>query len=133
MPRPKFRITVDNLMHAARYLDGRLGSLAFVPRSMSVQEGRSFVNEILMSPKSEGSAERLHTWCVDNLEPKVMRALQLAVRKRKQRTRTTDARVLTVSSRAYGLLSKLAKRDHVTLSQALEKSIERSLRRTEHA
>ena len=133
MPRPKFRITVDNLMHAARYLDGRLGSQAFVPSSMSAQEGRTFVNQILMSPKTQESAERLQTWCSDNLEPKVMRALQLAVRKRKQRTRTTNYRVLTVSSNAYGLLRKLAKRDNVTLSQALEKSIERSLRRTGQA
>lgn len=131
MPRPKFCITVDNLMHAARYLDGRLGSQAFMPRSMLPQEGREFINEILMSPKSAGTAEQLQAWCTDNLEPKVLRALQLAVRKRRQRTRTNDFRVLTVSSRAYGLLSKLAKRDHVTLSQALEKSIEKSLRRSE--
>lgn len=29
MPRQRLRITVDNLMHTARYLDGRLVALPF--------------------------------------------------------------------------------------------------------
>ncbi len=129
MPRPSFRITVENVMYAAHYLDGRLGSQAFVPKSMSAQEGRMFINEILLSPKSDETVRRLQDWCADNLEQTVIRSLQLAVRKRRQRTRKSDFRVLTVSSRAHALLCKLAKRDHVTLSKALESAIEKSLRK----
>lgn len=128
MPRPKFRITVDNLLHAARYLDGRLGSLSIVPLSMSAQEGRTFVSEILMLPKSEELANRLQVWCDANLDAKSMRSLQMAIRKRKQRTSSDSHRVLSVTTKAYGLLSKLAKRDKVTLSQALEWAAARSLR-----
>lgn len=131
MPRPKFRITVDNLLHAARYLDGRLGSLSIVPRTMSAQEGRMFIGEILMSPKSEESADRLQTWCVANLDAKSVLSLQVAIRKRKQRT-ADKLRVLTVSITAYTLLCKIAKRDNVTLSDALEAAVTLSLKTWRH-
>lgn len=127
MPRPKFRITVDNLMHAARYLDGRLGSLALTPRTMSAQKGMMFVSEILMSPNTAETAAKLQVWCDENLEPEALGSLQTAIRKRKQRM-ADNFRVLTVSVSAYNLLGKLAKRDNVTLSQALERSVERALR-----
>ena len=128
MGRPKFRIAVDDLMHAARYLDGRLGSLAVAPLTMPVQEARRFFSEILMSPKSESSATRLQEWCDENLEPATLRLLQIAVRKRRQRTRTNDYRVVTISNNAYHQLCKLAKRDNVTLSKALERSVTKLLR-----
>lgn len=57
-----------------------------------------------------------------------MRSLQVAIRKRKQRMSSDSQRVLSVTTKAYGLLSKLAKRDKVTLSQALERAAEKSLR-----
>ena len=128
MGRPKFRITVDNLMHAARYLDGRLGSLGLIPRTMSVQEARQVVTEILISPKSDSAADRLQIWCDTNLDAKSWLALQTAIRKRRQRAHGDNFRVVTLTSKAYQLLNQLAKRDNVTLSHALQKSVERSLK-----
>ena len=127
VPRPKFRITVENLLHAARYLDGRLGCLSFMPLSMSAQEGRMIIAEILQSPKSVESADKLQAWCEVNLDSKTTRCLRIAIRKRKQRT-ADNFRVLTVSVSAHKLLRKLAMRDNVTLSQALEKSVTKALR-----
>jgi macrodomain Ter protein organizer (MatP/YcbG family) len=128
MGRPKFRITVDNLMHAARYLDGRLGSLGLIPRTMSVQEARQVVTEILISPRSDSAADRLQSWCDTNLDAKSWLALQTAIRKRRQRAHGNNFRVVTLSAKAYELLHRLANRDQVTLSDALQRTAERSLK-----
>ncbi len=127
MSRPKFRITVDSLMHAAQYLEGRLGSLRLTPRMMTVQEARHFITGILISRSSASNADRLQVWCDENLDAKSQSALQTAIRKRRQRA-SSDFRVVTLSSKSYRLLSQLAKRDNVTLSQALQSSVERSLK-----
>ena len=128
MGRPKFRITVDNLTQAARYLDGRLESLGLIPRTMSVQEAIKVVTEILISPRSDSAADRLQSWCDANLDAKSWPALQAAIRKRRQRAHSDNFRVVTLSAKAYELLHRLANRDQVTLSDALQRTAERSLK-----
>ena len=123
MPRAKYSITKEDLTHAYLYLSDRL-------RSWSVE----FIEEAQGEPESEFDkavdqskykpAERvvnLNAWCEKYLPTDEWTKLKHAIRKRRQRQQNYgDQTTVTISTEAHKYLSRVAERDDVTLSEAVE-------------
>lgn len=110
MSRPPYEITADDYTHARDYLERH---------DLDVEGGTK-----------KQKAQRLSAWAIENLSPVQWDRLRSAIRKRRQRLRQGDSvTTVTMSRTAHQLLSRLANRDGVTMSQVVEKYLARMPKR----
>ncbi len=122
MAQLAYTITAADAVHAYAYLEGKLLLLSYQNEVSPMAAAKQF--QRIEGTKAE-RAEQLNAWC-DMLTEKEWHRLRLAIRKRRQR-KAGALSSITVSVKAHQLLAKLAKRDNVTLSQALEQFAAKAL------
>lgn len=117
MAQVPYAITSDDVNHANSYLASRLYLIEYQENVSASVAAKRFM--AIAGSKAE-RAEQLQQWC-DMLTEREWRRLRLAIRKRRQRAKEGQCMSsMTVSTRAKDALAKIAIRDGVTLSQALE-------------
>ncbi|QDV81254.1 Macrodomain Ter protein [Stieleria magnilauensis] len=129
MPRAKYIVTAEDVVHATFYISGRLQVAGFAwPESVSHDDARrEFVAAADIKAK-HGRAAAVNTWCETYLSTDDWKRLKLAIRKRRYRKEHHDEQqTITVSKKAHDLLSKVASRDSVTFSEALEHYLSKAL------
>lgn len=122
MTRPAYQLNADDFRHATAYLGNRIRSFEIDFRDLStIEEAKQQYYQLASSRPSKAAAERLQAWCDTYLTAAEWQLAKSSIRKRRQRWAPTKAlKTITISQRAHRLLSQLAKRDNVTLSEAIE-------------
>jgi macrodomain Ter protein organizer (MatP/YcbG family) len=133
MSRPKYTITAADVLHATFYLRPLLRSYAFDLRGdASYRTAEKEFMEVTEIPEKKDRAEALNAWCEKYIKAKTWNNLKTSIRKRrerKQRIRNkTSLKTISVSQKAFELLSKLATRDKVTHSETLEYYLGKAVR-----
>ena len=125
MSRPKYRITSADVDHAAQYLGPLLTGNFIELRSddsYRVAEREFLAIKEIRSKEERG--ERLNAWCEKHLKAKTWAKLKPAVRKRRERKQRiksgTTLLTVSMSQKAFRLLSQLSKRDNATHSETIE-------------
>ena len=129
MARPKYRITSDDVIHATQYLSTRL--LTFTVKfddSVSPRTAQKEFEQAVDVQSKEDRANKLHAWCEKFLGDLEWGKLKTSIRKRRER-KTSKLVSISISEKAYGFVKKLAIRDKVTLSEAIEKYLGRAWRK----
>jgi len=124
MPRPKYQITADDLIHAKAYLESQLLQLTLELHELTHGEARDAVNVILKAGTKSTKAKKLNAWCETHLTTAAWDGLKASVRKRRQRF-STETRSVTLSLRAHELLKRAAERKGVTMSRLIEQRLGR--------
>ncbi len=128
MARPMYTITASDVTHARAYLEPRIRNFDVgIAENVSHRSAERAFAEAAQEPRKEKRAALLNAWCEKYLSSDEWSKLKLAIRKRRERRIRTDQKTVTISGRAYSLLAKLALRDEVTYSEALEKHLQRAL------
>jgi len=130
MPRAKYQITEDDFQHASFYLSGRLRNygIEFTDSVNSSKAERQYY-EATEAKSRKKKAESLNLWAEKYLSSQEWTKLKVAVRKRRQRWSTYDEqKTVTISAKAHKLLSRVAERDQVTYSEALEHYLAKAIR-----
>ena len=130
MPRAKYAITAEDLMHAVLYLNARIRNYDLEFRDdIDELTAESEYREATSARKKESRAVQLNAWCEKYLTSVDWARLKSAIRKRRERTqRDGEQKTVTVSAESHRLLSRLAERDHVTYSEALEHYLGKALK-----
>ncbi|QDV43916.1 Macrodomain Ter protein [Stieleria neptunia] len=122
MPRAKYTITPDDVVHATFYIRGRLQASGFeFVDSISLENvERGFTAAADVKSRVDRAAA-VNAWCETYLGSEEWKRLKTAIRKRRYRTEHYDEQhTITISKKAHHLLSKVAERDDVTFSEVLE-------------
>ena len=129
MARARYVITASDVNHALACLRWRLGSQTLLLRTaLSNRKAIEHLEAITSMKPLEARAESLHQWCLDHLEESEWGPLKSAIRKRRQRKKNLgQTESITISKRSHELLKKVAKRDNVTFSEALERTLAKAL------
>lgn len=128
MPRAKYTITEADASHAQAYLEGQIRSYSLQLNDPSAAR-RSFERAIALESK-EARAVGLNTWAEKYLDSGDWKKLKSAILKRRARRKNGDCTTqLTLSNKAHKLLVRLARRDNVTLSEAVESHVPKILNR----
>jgi macrodomain Ter protein organizer (MatP/YcbG family) len=132
MARPRYRITAADVVHAANYLKPLLQTFAFeLRRDASYKTADREFFEAASSKSKDERAEQLNAWCEKYLMAKTWGKLKLSIRKRRERkSRIGQLKSLSITSQAFDLIEKLAKRDQITYSEAIERHMGRALRKS---
>lgn len=122
MARPRYRIDEKDFLHAEFYLSVRIRNFRIkYPKTVSSLDAHT---EYDTAVRSEGRTQRakiLNAWCEKYLSGPEWTKLKSAIRKRRERFRRCDEhKTVTITAKAHRLLSQLATRDNVTLSEILE-------------
>lgn len=129
MSRSKYRINADDVNHAADYLTSRLQSFALELGDVSTKTAKKGFDEAVAVRSKNMRADLLNAWCEEYLNDKEWAKLKMAIRKRRERkSRAGEIESVTISTKAFVLLRKLANRDNVTYSKTLEKYLGRTWR-----
>lgn len=136
MARQMYVISASDVVHAVHYLDGLLrnAGIQFADDVDPQEAVAEFQASCEISSKSKRAAS-LNEWAEHYLDSNAWKRLKLAIRKRRERrTKGEEAgRSVTMSLKAHELLKRLAARDAVTLSAALEQHLPQILnRRAKH-
>lgn len=128
MARPRYTITAADVVHAGTYLANRLRNMDVrFDESVSYKMAERAFTEAVAEPRKENRAVQVNTWCEKYLSSAEWATLKLAIRKRRERRVRTDLKTVTISARAFELLSKLSTRDQGTYSEVLEKHLLKAL------
>ena len=129
MPRPKYSITAEDVVHATEYLRTRLQVSAFDLGDVSHRTAKNEFDDAVALRTKEEKAKGLHAWCEKYFGDKEWTKLKTSIRKRRERkVRRGEVESVTISKKAFELLQKLAKRDNVTYSETLEKYLGKAWR-----
>lgn len=122
MARPNYTITADDFQHATAYLGHCLRTFRFDLKDLAMMEqAKEEFHAIPRMRTGRPAAERLQTWCDTYLTESEWKLAKASIRKRRQRWAPSKTlRTITISEKAHRLLSELANRDQVTLSDVLE-------------
>jgi len=122
MPRPRYRITPEDYLYAEFYLSVRVRSLGIkFAKGISSTDAGTEYQSIMRADRKKQQLDQLNQWCEKYLSRTEWMKLKSAIRKRRERFRRSDEhKTVTLTSKAHRLLSQLAKRDNVTLSETLE-------------
>jgi len=129
MARPKYRITSDDVIHATQYLSTRL--LTFTVKfddSVSPRTAQKEFEQAVDVQSKEDRANKLHAWCEKFLGELEWGKLKTSIRKRRER-KNRELRSVSISEKAFEFIKKLAERDNVTYSEAIEKYLGRAWRK----
>ena len=122
MPRPRYRITADDFLHAEFCLSLRMRSfrIKFAKGVSSIDAQAEY--DIAVRAKEKGQRlDLLNAWCEKYLTGGEWTKLKSAVRKRRERFRRGDEqKTVTITAKAHQLLLRLSTRDNVTFSEILE-------------
>ncbi len=122
MSRLKYAIAEADVVHASEYLRPLLLMRSFELRqNVSYKVAERDFHAAVVSPSKEERAKELNAWCEKYLKAPIWAKLKLAIRKRRERKTSSDITSISVSKKAFDLVRKLAKRDEVTYSEAIEK------------
>lgn len=128
MPRQNYTITTSDVVHATAYLEHQVRNFG-IEFDEPQKARRSFKRTIGKEVRSD-RAVALNNWCEKYLTTEDWRKLKASILKRRSRRRAGDTtKQLTVSRKAHRLLTRLAKRDNVTLSVAIETHVPKLLNR----
>jgi macrodomain Ter protein organizer (MatP/YcbG family) len=132
MARPKYTITASDLNHAYFYLSDRLLTRRVrFDDSVSPDAADRAFREAMVEKGKEKQSARLNAWCERYLSSSEWAKLKLAIRKRRERfNRHDELKSITISAKAFAILSKVSKRDAVSYSEALECYLSKALRGT---
>jgi len=122
MPRPRYRITTEDFLHAEFCLSIRIRTfrIAF-GKGVSVLDVEEEYNTAVRSDGRKQRLDLLNAWCEKYLTGAEWTKLKSAVRKRRERFRRCDEqKSVTITAKAHRLLLRLSKRDEVTFSEILE-------------
>lgn len=129
MARPRYTITAADVVHAGTYLANRLRNMDVrFDEDVSYKTAERKFTEAAAELRREKRAVQVNAWCEKYLSSAEWATLKLAIRKRRERRVRTDLKTVTISARAFELLSKLSARDDVTYSDVLEKYLLKSLK-----
>ena len=122
MPRPRYRITEEDFLHAEFYLSMRIRNFRVkLPEGISPLDMQEEYDGAVRSEGRKQRLQLLNVWCEKYLSGAEWQKLKSAIRKRRERFRRCDEhRTITITAKAHRYLSQLAKRDKVTLSEILE-------------
>lgn len=129
MPRTKYRITVEDCVHAELYLSRQIRNyeIEFRDDANSLNAEGEY-RDATSERKKTSRAQQLNEWCERYLTSTDWNRLKSAIRKRRERTQHFDEqRTVTVSATSHDLLSQLAQRDDVTYSEVLEHYLTKAL------
>ena len=122
MPRPRYRITADDFLHAEFCLSLRIRTfrIKFAKGVSSIDAQAEY--DIAVRAKEKGQRlDLLNAWCEVYLTGAEWTKLKSAIRKRRERfRRCDDKKSVTITAKAHRLLLQLSKRDNVTFSRILE-------------
>ena len=122
MPRPRYRITAEDFLHAEFCLSLRIRSyrIKFAKGVASIDARDEYDIAVRTTGKKQG-LDLLNTWCEKYLTGAECTKLKSAIRKRRERYRRGDKqKTVTITAVAHRLLLQLSKRDNVTFSEILE-------------
>lgn len=129
MPRPKYVITSDDVVHAIAYLRTRLQLFAIDLGAASNRTANNELNAASQANSKEERAKWIQAWCEKHLSDCDWTKLKTSIRKRRERKSWKgEVESVTISKKAYKLLQKLSLRDNVTYSEALEKYLGKAWR-----
>lgn len=123
MARPRYTIQPSDWFYAWSYLGTRVGNrnLELLHDQSYSKASRDF-DKVHSVGRDTERAKALNAWAEQYLTRGEWLKLKLAIRKRRQRWASSDqTATITISRKAHEKLSYLAKREQVTLTQALEK------------
>ena len=125
MPRAKYQVTDRDYTHVSAYLSDKLQLQSIDIRGdASLSVARRDLLEVAHSGQRKGRAERLNAWCEQYLPTAEWSKLKTATRKRRERWERHDQlKTITISAKAHRLLLRIANRDGVTFSEALEQRL----------
>lgn len=128
MARPRYTVTAADVVHAGTYLANRLRNQDVrFGDDVSYRAAEQEFTEAAAVPRKEKRAVQVNAWCEKYLSSAEWATLKLAIRKRRERRVRTDLKTVTISARAFDLLSKTSTRDGVTYSEVLEKYLLKAL------
>jgi len=142
MARPRYRVTADDASHARFYIDNTLGKsfdgFRFRMDGLHYEAKKEFTEHAFSIRGGKSKlAKFLNGWIDKYLSDEDRKKLTHGIRKRRQRwggkiagqqETYGETTTVTISKEAARLLRKLAKRDNVTYSVALEHYLGRVLR-----
>lgn len=129
MPRPKYTITSDDVVHATAYLKTRLQIFAVDLGVVSNRTANNEFNAAVETRSKEDRAVGLQAWCEKYLSDREWTKLKTSIRKRRERkSRKGEVETVTISKKAFDLLQKLSLRDNVTYAVTLEKYLGKAWR-----
>jgi len=122
MARPRYQIAEIDFLHAEFYLSVRIRNFCIkYSKGVSSIDAQTEYAAAVRSERKTQRAKLLNAWCEKYLSGAEWTKLKSAVRKRRERFRRCDEqKTVTISAKAHRLLSQLANRDNVTLSEILE-------------
>ncbi|HBE72296.1 MAG TPA: hypothetical protein DDW52_29530 [Planctomycetaceae bacterium] len=128
MPRSRYSITADDVLHVTEYLTNQLHDHRL--DACEDEESYEQFEEAIHTPGGKKKrAEALNAWCEAFLNRNEWKRLNTNVRKRRQRyLRHNDYATLTVSARSHELLQQLSARDNVTFSDILEHCLSKAVK-----
>ena len=129
MPREEYSITTDDEIHATFYLGDRLRNRDLRFQDSDFYESAESDFRTAVDKKAmHARIAALNSWCKKYLSDADRGKLTVAVSKRRERWRRTDAtKTFTISVKAHRVLTQISKRDKVTFSQALENYLGKAL------
>ena len=129
MPRTKYVIAEQDLLHAELYLSARIRNYEIDFRDdVNSLNAEGEYREATAGRKKASRAAQLNAWCEKYLTAGDWSRLKSAIRKRRERTEHFDEqKTVTVSAESHRLLSRLAERDDVTYSEVLEHYLAKAL------
>ncbi len=129
MPRSKYKITSDDVIHAIEYVRSRLQLFALDLGDASSKTATKEFGDAVEVRSKEERAIRLNAWCEKYLSTKDWTKLKTSIRKRRERkSRKGEIESVTISTKAYTILRKLSMRDNVTYSEILERYLGKAWR-----
>ena len=122
MPRPRYRITADDFLHAEFCLSLRIRSLRIkLARGISSIDAQAEYDIAVRTKEKGQRLDLLNAWCEKYLTWAEWTKLKSAIRKRRERfRRCDDQKSVTITAKAHRLLLQLSKGDDVTFSRILE-------------
>jgi macrodomain Ter protein organizer (MatP/YcbG family) len=118
MPRPRTGIPAGDLSHALKYLVTKVQLFEI----KTTNKQRSELSLIRSNGTKAEQLIALNQWCEQVLSTDQWASLKTAIRKRRQRKLHDDI-TITISRKAHAKLTRVAERDNVTLSQAIERNL----------
>jgi macrodomain Ter protein organizer (MatP/YcbG family) len=118
MSRPRTGIPAGDLTHALQYL---VTKVKLVEIETTARQ-RSELSSLQLNGTKTKQLITLNQWCEQVLSSDQWASLKTAIRKRRQR-KSNDDITITISRQAHAKLTEIAKRDRVTLSQAIERNL----------
>ena len=123
MARQRYSITEQDYPAVLRYVQYKLRNLLEWPSDDNTEQNKS-INAF----KHCRDPVTLNSWCEKWLSGDQWRQLKTAARasrKRSRNTRRDKPKNITLTNNAWRMLSALAKRDRVTLSEFIESRLEK--------